>query len=127
MNKIKYGFETSLIHIKDIIKDKCDLTNKSYHHIDTLEEYFNNVNKSLDRITTPNNAYHHFTPYIDKLVECNGKNPKYLETQDILELKIKTYSLLDNLNMLKKNSKVFYDTKESYETLDFFNNFLSKI
>lgn len=123
----KYGIETALTHIKEIIKDKCDLTNKSYNHIDTLKEYLNSVNKSLDRMITPNSVYHHFTPYINELIKCEGKNTENLLFQDILELKIKTYSLLDNLNMLKKNSKLFYDTKESYDTLDFFNNFLSKI
>ena len=114
----------NIYHI--IMRRKRNLSENSKIYIDLAKELFQNVTKSLDSILdTSKDSSYHFTPHLKEIIECAGKDTSKMSSQEIIKVKEKVSSIINNLDNLKKDPHKFYGTKDSKEILSLSDKLIS--
>ena len=116
-----FKIQISLDTICYMIKEKKELSENSKIYIEWINKYFKNVTTSLDSILNYTSKGYFMTPYLKEIIEYSGKNTSNIYYEELKEVKEKFSSIVAQLEELKKDSKKYYNRKNSRDLLEFFN------
>lgn len=118
MNNFK--LEVALDYVCCLIEKERVISKKSEKYIGYAKEFCNEVKKSLDSIIHPEqHEKYHLIDNLKEIIQAYGKNPS--NSEHLNELKNNFSSAVIQLDGLRSYPKKFYNTENSRELFNLFN------
>ena len=119
----QFGIDIAMNHVNSLIERRTNLTKNSGTYLSWVKDYLESIKGYLNAVAEGREKNHSFTPYLEEAIKYAGKEKESLSKEEALEIITKFDLLSENVDKLKKNPAVFYNTKAATDMLEFFSNF----